>query len=60
MGEMQDSPFVKEAETAVPKMLKKVENANARSIMSSQKQHSKVKTVMTTFNISSKSHHLFL
>ncbi|KAJ4874509.1 Synaptonemal complex protein 1 [Raphanus sativus] len=38
----QDSPFVKEAETTVPKMLKKVEIANARSIMSSQKQHSKV------------------
>ncbi|CAN7065482.1 unnamed protein product [Brassica oleracea var. botrytis] len=38
----QDSPFVKEAETPVPKMLRKVENTNTRSIMSSQKQHSKV------------------
>ncbi|KAL0802176.1 hypothetical protein Bca101_057352 [Brassica carinata] len=37
----QDSPFVKEAETPVPKTLKKVENANTRSIISSQKQHSK-------------------
>ncbi|KAL0665369.1 hypothetical protein Bca4012_102207 [Brassica carinata] len=42
MDEMQDSPFVKEAETPVPKMLRKVENTNTRSIMSSQKQHSKV------------------
>ncbi|CAF2065540.1 unnamed protein product [Brassica napus] len=38
----QDSPFVKEAETPGTKMLKKVENTNTRSIMSSQKQHSKV------------------
>ncbi|KAF3524143.1 hypothetical protein F2Q69_00051826 [Brassica cretica] len=38
----QDSPFVKQAETPGTKMLKKVENTNTRSIMSSQKQHSKV------------------
>ncbi|KAF3519165.1 hypothetical protein DY000_02064218 [Brassica cretica] len=38
----QDSPFVKEAETPGTKMPKKVENTNTRSIMSSQKQHSKV------------------
>ncbi|CAF2205869.1 unnamed protein product [Brassica napus] len=38
----QDSPFVKEAETPVTKMLKKVENTNTKSLMSSQKQHSKV------------------
>lgn len=50
---MQDSPFVKEAETPGTKMLKKVENTNTRIIMSSQKQHSKVKTLITTFDISS-------
>ncbi|CAH8309714.1 unnamed protein product [Eruca vesicaria subsp. sativa] len=38
----QDSPFVKEAETPVTKMFKKAEDTNTRSIMSSQKQHSKV------------------
>lgn len=59
MDEMQDSPFVKEAETPVPKMLRKVENTNTRSIMSSQKQHSKVKTLITTFDINSQPHHLF-
>uniref|UniRef100_M4CHH1 Synaptonemal complex protein 1 n=2 Tax=Brassica campestris TaxID=3711 RepID=M4CHH1_BRACM len=41
-GDEQDSPFVKAAETPVTKMLKKVENANTRSLMSSQKHHSKV------------------
>ncbi|CAH8356137.1 unnamed protein product [Eruca vesicaria subsp. sativa] len=42
MDEIQDSPFVKAAETPVTKMLKKVETANTRSLMSSQKHHSKV------------------
>ncbi|CAF2060577.1 unnamed protein product [Brassica oleracea var. botrytis] len=41
-GDEQDSPFVKAAETPVTKMSKKVENANTRSLMSSQKHHSKV------------------
>ncbi|CAH2067797.1 unnamed protein product [Thlaspi arvense] len=38
----QDSPFVKATETPVTKMLKKVENVNKRSLMSSPKHHSKV------------------
>ncbi|KFK42204.1 hypothetical protein AALP_AA2G225000 [Arabis alpina] len=38
----EDSPFVKTTETPVTKMLKKVEKANPRNLMSSPKHHSKV------------------
>ncbi|XP_024007441.1 synaptonemal complex protein 1 isoform X2 [Eutrema salsugineum] len=38
----QDSPFVKATDTPVTKILKKVENVNTRSLMSSPKHRSKV------------------
>ncbi|CAN8233973.1 unnamed protein product [Cochlearia groenlandica] len=41
-GDEQVSPFVKVAETHVTKMMKKVEKANTRSLMSSPKHRSKV------------------